>query len=68
MDYVTKLKASRIKKAELKTELEKQATADTNDLRKQTHGKGPQISREKVKTQLIEKKFKQLQSHLKGDI
>lgn len=66
--YVTKLKAQRIKKAELKTELEKQEINEVNDIRLQKHGRGPQISRTKVRETIINQKFKQLQSYLKGDI
>lgn len=64
--YVTKLKAERIKKAETKTELEKKLTNDINDLR--PIGKGHQISQQKVKTILINERFKRLQHYLKGDL
>jgi hypothetical protein len=66
IDYVTKLKAQRIKKAEAKTELEKILTDNINDQR--TLGRGHQIKHSIVRSKLIEAKFKQLQKHLKGDI
>lgn len=66
--YVTKLKAQRIKKAELKSQLEKQEINEVNDIRLQKHGRGPQIAHNKVREKIINQKFKQLQSYLKGDI
>lgn len=64
--YVTKVKTERMALAQTKKELEIKLTNDTNDLR--PIGKGHEVSRQKVKTKIIEQKFKQLTKFLKGDI
>lgn len=69
VQYVTKLKASRLQAAELKKQLQQQKIDDINNQRlKINPRKGFQISQSAVRTKIINEKFKLLQKHLKGDI
>jgi len=67
-DYMLDIKYKRIEKAEAKSDALKEKTYQINEKRF-TNGKlTSQISQQEVKKQIIDKKFKQLQTHLKGDI
>ena len=69
IDYVTKLKASRLQAAEEKKQRQQAKIDDINNQRlKNNPRKGFLISSSAVRTKLINQRFKILQKHLKGDI
>lgn len=68
IDYVTKLKAQRLRAAEEKKQYIENKTNAINDKRLLNGKRSFQITRQAVRKKIIEQKFKQLQKHLKGDI
>lgn len=65
-NYITKIKAERVARAEAKNKLDKLNEARINS--KRHFSKGGQVTDLEMKKVIIEQKFAQLQQHLKGDI